>query len=251
MQLTIQSAIPFKAGLTKQILNLQKNIIPYDVEKYLYLNNKIIANFKSNKPIAVSTLLGITILEEFFKKYKGFKFFTPSINVYNQTDLISQLPLHNFCIQEDQFVLSNKPCFKSGSIFYKKQNSLEEMNAINEYEYSQNKRSSNHFFSEIIHEMLHAIYLAYLKKTQPSKDILNDLQTKTFNQQENEIIENTIGKYATTSQNQYHEVFAETFTQILCKSLSPNSCVLINNPMILLKKYPPEFLAIIKKTLTV
>lgn len=250
MQSTIQSSLPFKAGLTTQILKLQKCVVPNDVEKYLYLNNKIIADFKNNKPLATSTLLSITVLKDFFKKFKGFNFFIPSINVYEQSDLISNLPLHNFCIPEDQFVLADKPYFKSGSIFYEKQNSLEEMDAINEYDYSKNKRSSNHFLAEILHEMMHAVYLSFIKGRQSSNVILENLQSKVFNSEENKIIANTIGEYATTPQNQYHEVFAETFTQLICKSLSPNSCSLMNNPFEILKDYPKEFLAIIKNVLS-
>ena len=98
--------------------------------------------------------------------------------------------------------------------------------------------------------MMHAVYLSFIKGRQSSNVILENLQSKVFNSEENKIIANTIGEYATTPQNQYHEVFAETFTQLICKSLSPNSCSLMNNPLEILKDYPKEFLAIIKNVLS-
>lgn len=94
---------------------------------------------------------------------------------------------------------------------------------------------------------MHAVYLSFIKGKQSSDVILENLQSKVFNSEENKIIASTIGEYSTTSRNQYHEVFAETFTQLICKSLSPNSCSLMNNPLEILKGYPSQFLAIIMK----
>lgn len=242
----IQSTNPaFKSGLTHKILKAERGLDTKAVQNYLLQNKGILSDFKSNKPTTLAVLLGTTILDSFKTKYNGFNLFCPSIRTYEQKELITNKNLHNFCIQEKQFVLKNHSPFEKGSIFYEKVNSLEEMNSIIETDSRKGKRSSGHFLAETIHEMLHAIYLEYISKINPK--LLPELQEKTFNEKENTIIKNTLGSYASESKNQYHEVFAETFTQVICNSL--DNCILVKNPKEELRKYPQNFLNIIKKVL--
>ena len=253
MNITFNNPISFKAGLNSQIIGLQKEVTTESIEKYLFNNNHIQTDFKNNKPIAIASFLSINILNNLDNFLKNLKFWTPSINVYNKNDLLAGGNIHNFCIQEKQLVLKNKLPFEKGSIFYMPQNSLEEMDAINEQDYAMGKRSSNHFLAEIIHEMMHVIYLKHIVRKYPyqEKQILKLLENKTFESSENSVIENTIGKYATTPSNQYHEVFAETFTQLFCNAISNNSCSLAKNPIDGLKNYSKEFRVILKKVLDI
>ena len=63
--------------------------------------------------------------------------------------------------------------------------------------------------------------------------------------QENEIIYNELGEYATLPNNQYLEVFSEAFTKFICDSLK--GVELIKNPIELLKSTPKEFQKILRK----
>ncbi len=235
----------FKSGLTPKILKAERGLNTNAIQYYLFQNKKIFSDFENNKPNALAVLLGITVLDSFKTKYNGFNLFCPSIKTYEQKELITDKNLHNFCIQEKQFVLKNHQPYEKGSIFYEKVNSLEEMNSIIETDARKGKRSSGHFLAETIHEMLHAIYLEYISKINPK--LLPELQKKTFNEKENTIIKNTLGSYASENKNQYHEVFAEAFTQVICNSL--DNCILVKNPKEELRKYPQNFLNIIKKVL--
>lgn len=77
--------------------------------------------------------------------------------------------------------------------------------------------------------------------------VMQILQNKTFNTKENNIIKNVLGLYSSLPKNQYHEVFAETFTKLICDSLSDDTSLPIKNPLDELKKYPTEFLNILHK----
>lgn len=253
MNLTFNNSIYFKAGLNSKIVSLQNEIYTKNIENFLFSNNHIQTDFRGNKPIAIASFLSINILDNLGKIFQNLKFWTPSINVYHKKELISEGNIHNFCIQEKQLVLKNKSPFEKGAIFYIPQNSLEEMNSINEHDYAIGNRSSNHFLAEIIHEMMHVVYLNYITKKYPQSErqVLKNLENKTFSISENSVIKHTLGKYATTSQNQYHEVFAETFTQLFCNAISSNGCSLIKNPIDNLKNYPREFRVILKKVFDV
>ena len=61
----------------------------------------------------------------------------------------------------------------------------------------------------------------YSKEQNFGLKIMDILQQKVFSREENEIIKNNLGLYSLSPENQYHEVFAETFTKIICNCLSP------------------------------
>ena len=58
-------------------------------------------------------------------------------------------------------------------------------------------------------------------------------------------------EYASRPVNQYHEVFAETFTKAICESLSEQDALPTKNPFEILKKYPPEFFKILYKVINI
>lgn len=64
------------------------------------------------------------------------------------------------------------------------------------------------------------------------------------------IINKVLEKYATTSLNQYHEIFAETFTKLICENLNEDA-KLNANPFEKIKEYPHDFLMILTKVLNV
>ena len=127
------------------------------------------------------------------------------------------------------------------------------MNAMNEFDFKQGKRSTGNFLADILHEMMHVIYLKKIAEKYPSNEhqVLEVLQNKRFTEKDNFLIEEQLGRYATTKNNQYHEVFAETFTQIICNSLDLNKLSFKHNPIDELKKYPKDFLLILQKVLNV
>lgn len=81
-------------------------------------------------------------------------------------------------------------------------------------------------------------------------NIMQMLKRQVFSADENKVIEAFLGKYAITPTNQYHEVFAETFTKLICDCLSDKNSMPVKNPIEELKKYPSEFLKIFQKIIS-
>ena len=96
----------------------------------------------------------------------------------------------------------------------------------------------------------YVIKLSLGKKTgyaqRRSRGVEAVLCTGTF-LEENEIIKNNLGLYSLSPENQYHEVFAETFTKIICNCLSPQDSLPVKNPLEEMKSLPCEFLRILAK----
>lgn len=251
MHITINNSLNFKSGLSSKIVQMQKDVNVSSIENFFKQAYSIETNFKMNRPVALSSFFAVNILENAKLFLKNFNLTTPEINVYKKGELITSLPLHNFCIPENSIVTNENKIYPKGSIFYEEQKSLEEMDALIEKDYIANKRSSGHFLADTIHEMMHSIYLNHLEKIYKNDFILKDLEHRTLSDDENIIIAENIGKYATTAKNQYHEIFAETFTKLFCNAISPQDLCLKKNPIEELKKYPKDFQKIIKKIIIV
>lgn len=257
----------FKSGLNKNIIQNCSETSISDVKMFLKQRN-IESDFQSCQTIAFLTQKAVGLIETLKKKTgaKLFNFLIPSISVYTLNKLVFDFHGTNFCIPETQNVFANEKSFLTGSIFFEKNDNLEKLNAKLDESYEKNERSSSHYLSPIIHEFMHNVYLNYIyakygyegeckytKEKFSFKDkqnigltILHKLQLQTFNEKENNIIKNTIGKYATEKPNQYHEVFAETFTKLICDSLSNNGNP-EKNPLDLLKNLNPNFIEILSK----
>ncbi len=264
----LKNSLNFKSGLNRNIVqNCRKTNIS-DIEMFLNNKKNISSYFQRCNTLAFLTKQTIEILDLLKEKTgaKLFNYLVPNISIYTLKKLIFNFKGTNFCIPETQMVLKNKQNFKMGSIFFEQNDNIEELNFQLDQSYMNNERSSSHYLSPFVHEFMHNVYLNYIyskfgyeghceytkekyfsnKKQNNGLMILQKLQTLTFDENENKIIENTIGKYATGKQNQYHEVFAETFTKLICASLSehgmPNK-----NPIELLKKLNPSFIVILQK----
>lgn len=245
--------LSFSAGLNYKISKMQHTFNCNNAILYLKKYN-INSDFLDNKSIALSTTIAIHILNKLKETFGFFPFWSPSINVYKKNNLlIPEKELYHFCIPEETKVLSNKQSFKPASIFYSNIGSLDELNFQAEKGYDIGIKPSNHFLSDIIHEMMHAVYLnrIYEKYGKGAFPVLQDLQYKHFSKAENEVIGDILGKAATEPLNQYHEVFADTFTKSICDSLAINNCLPYENPFEKFKQYPKEFINIIKKVLDV
>ena len=167
-------------------------------------------------------------------------------------------------------MLKNELSFETGSVFQKKILNLENWDSKIETDFLKNKRSSGHFLAETIHELMHSVYikLIYTKYGYGGKcpytnslypcsnsnksglDVMYELQNKNFSKEENLTINYVLGNYATKPRNQYHEVFTETFTKLICDSLSDDAMPKAN-PLDGLKRLPPEFLKILYKVLNI
>ena len=206
--------ITFQSGLNNQLLNQCRNTNTSNIEKIL-LSNSIKASFDSNKPVAFS-IQKILEIFKLIKQKTGSELFTlktPQILTYLKPQLSFDFTGYGFCIPETQTVIKNKPPFLTGSIFYEKEESLESLNEKLDENYKNNKR-------------------------------------QVFSADENKVIETFLGKYAATSINQYHEVFAETFTKLICDCLSDKNSMPVKNPFEELKKYSPKFLKIFQKIIS-
>ena len=249
-----QSArLSFSAGLNRKLSVIQHTFDCNNAVSYLKKYN-IESDFLNNSPIALSAAIAVNLFNKLKETFKFFPFWSPSINVYKKNDLlIADKDLYHFCIPEEKKVLLNKKSFKPASIFYSDISSLEELNYQAEKGYELGLKPSNHFLSDVIHEMMHAIYVnrIYEKYGNKSFSVLQELQDRHFSKTENEVIGDILGKAATEPLNQYHEVFADTFTKSICNSLAINDCMPYKNPLESFKQYPKEFINIIKKVLDV
>ena len=264
---TIQSNINFKSGLSTTLIKQCRDINVRKLEKRLNLNN-IPSDFDFNKPVAFAIHKVFEIFNILKKqsKIKIFEIFTPRIQVYLTSNLRFNFKGYGFCVPETQSILKGQPPFETGSLFFQKENSIEEIDKKLDKSFLNDERSSSHYLSPFIHEFLHGIYLDHIykkfgyegkcpytaqkyKRTENDYGlkVMNILQNLQFNNRENELIKNILGKYATTSENQYHEVFAETFTQVICKCLSDKNSLPVKDPIDEFKQYPKEFINIIKK----
>lgn len=244
--------VPFKAGLNNNVVRLQHVFDCKFAEKYLQKQG-INSNFLNNKSLALATNIAVDILNKLHSTFDFFYFWSPSINVYNTKDLLLDNDLYHFCIPEQKNVLTNHPTFEPASIFYSNVSSLEELDFQSEQAKKLGLKNTNHYLADIIHEMMHAVYLntIYKKYGKKSLLVLQKLEQKCFTPEENEVIKNVIGQYATNPLNQYHEVFADTFTKSICDSISTNEILPMENPLDKFKKYPKEFINIMKKVLNV
>lgn len=243
-----KSNLTFKSGLTREILMQEKNIDIKSVQNNL-LNHNIESSLNSKTvAFAIQQVLKIFDILKRKTNAKLFNINIPSIQTYIKENLVFDFQGYGFCIPQFQLVLKNRKPFETGAIFFEEENSLECLNNKVDEKYVEHKRSSSHYLSPFIHEFLHNVYLNYIYANNGHNtfNVLSKLENLTFNNSENKIIANEIGTYATQPHNQYHEVFAETFTKLICDSLSSNSLPK-ENPLDKLKNLPQEFLVILPK----
>lgn len=262
----LKNNINFQSGLNNNLIKQSKNVKVKKIEAN-FLYNQVDTNFKDCQSIAFTADKVFQIFDNLSRKLKinTFQISIPRIQIYQKKNLIFDFQGYGFCIPETQQILKKEFPFETGSIFFEKENSLEEINQKLDESFKKEERSSSHYLAPFIHEFLHNSYINYIytkygyegicpytsKKYHNDKNcghsIMRELQTLKFNEHENKIIRENLGQYATTSQNQYHEVFAETFTKLICNCLSAENSTLCSNPIDELKKLPKEFLTIVKK----
>lgn len=247
-----KSKLTFQSGLNNNLIRLQSTFNCKQAEEYLNKQG-IKSDFLQNKPMALSINLAASILNRLNNAFSFFYFWSPNINVYNKEALLLDSNLYHFCIPECKKVLSNKPEFEKASIFYSDIKNLEALDFQAEQAHKYKIKPSSHFLTDIIHEMMHAIYVnkIYQKYGDNAFSILQNLQNKHFGKKENEVIGDILGKAATEPLNQYHEVFADTFTKAVCNSLDEKDCMPCKNPFDLFKEYPKEFISIIRKIINI
>lgn len=262
----IKQNINFKSGLSSNIIQKCNNTSTEKVESILQQYN-IKADFENNQTVAFSTINAIGIINNLNKKLNFLLLSIPQIGLYSKQDLIFNFQGYGFCIPETQLVLKNKCPALTGSIFYEKEERIEALNSKLDMSFINKERSSSHFLSPFIHEIMHSVYLNYIyskygyegncpytKKKYYRNDknlglqMMKKLTNLSFDNQENLLINDVLGRYSTIKTNQYHEVFSETFTKIICDSLK--GIDIVKNPIDVLKNMPIEFRKIIAKVIS-
>ena len=261
--------VNFTSGLSQKILARGLILSTDNLEKMALKEKNIDAKFNNNKPLALCFANVWQIFDLLKNKTNSNLFLMkfPRYRVFNRDNLVLKNNAETFCIPESCLVLNNEPPFETSSIFQQKIGSLKSLDEHLDADFRQGKRSSGHFLSEIIHEIMHSIYInhiynkygydgicPYTKSLYPTQTgsglkVMEELQHKTFSSRENEVLKNVLGDYSTQPRNQYHEVFAETFTKLICDSLAGIRPVA--NPLESLKNYPKEFLDILFKVLQI
>lgn len=267
MNLTIDdNHITFSSGLNVTLIRSCNHINVVRVETLLHSKN-VNADFQMNKTAAfcVQKISEIFNLLKTKTNVKIFDLKAPNIRVYNKQSLNFPFQGYGFCIPESRKVLKDELPYETGSIFYDDEYSIEELNNKLDESCSRNERSSSHYLSPFIHEIMHGIYVDYIYKKygyegqcpytreKYSKErnfglkVMDFLQQKGFSSRENEIIKNNLGLYSLSPENQYHEVFAETFTRLICNCLSEKDSMPVKNPLDDIKSFTSDFLQIIAK----
>ena len=258
--------ITFKSGINNKLLNAYNKVNTTQIE-YTLRNKNIDANFENCKVVAfaISQIAKIFTIFNKENNFKGYSILSPQLRVYEKSNLNFSFNGYGFCIPETQQILKNEKSFLTTSIFYEKEDSLELLNTKLDNSYNNNQRSSSHYLSPFIHEIMHSTYIDFIykkygyegacnyTKAKYNKEkacglkIMKQLKYLTFSKKENNTIKNVLGLYATSQYNQYHEIFAETFTKLICECLSPEDSMPIKNPTDEIKNYPKDFLLILNK----
>lgn len=256
----------FTSGLNSNLVKQSQNARVSDIEVMIRTKG-IYSNLHSIRPVAFALQKVFEVFDNLYKKTnkKIFSIHTPSIQTYTPEALNFNFTGYGFCIPNTQIVIKNEKPSLTGSIFYPEENSIEELDMKLNESFFNGERSSSHYLAPFIHEILHSTYLnfiyqkfgyegtcpitqcKYAKENNVGLKVLQVLQSKVFSNDENKLIGNILGGYAVKPQNQYHEVFAETFTKLICDNLSQKTSMPIANPLDSLKQYPIDFLKIVAK----
>lgn len=259
--------LSFTSGLNVNIKIKEKLTNSQKVEKKFANNYGIEACFMQNKSPALASVLCLEIFEKLAKLFKRKFVLPPCITIFERNSLIDTNSANNFCIPDTKEVLKSEYPYPGRSIFFQKFKNLSDIDDITETQYKNKRTSSPHFLSPFIHEWLHSLHLDmiynkfgyggscyYLNNQYPPTninirgiDIIKQLQTKKLTSKENEIVFDTLGEYSTLPENQYLEIFSETFTKLICESL--DGVELVYNPIESFKKLPDEFQKILKKVI--
>lgn len=262
----------FKSGLNQKIIAESKAIIPSVAEAEILSLSGVNAMFSDFKVNAYCVKKAIEIFNLLNKKIglSLFKTEAPNIRTYVDENLVFPFTGYGFCVPESRQVLKGELPFETGSIFYYQENFIESLDAKADFDYKNKKTSSSHFLAPIFHEMFHERYLNHILKKYgynglcpytrekylpKNTDVggmekLREMENLSLDANENKIVKNVLGSYSTEDKNQYHEVFAETFTKLVCDTLSKD-LVPVKNPLDDLKKYPKDFLQILNKVLKI
>lgn len=267
MDIKVQS-INFKSGITPQILEMERKIIPRYTESYFRnLENKdwrsfYNIDFKDNKAMAAANRLCADIfntMRKFFDYRKGRSsqelLYPQDLYVYNREDSVWYTDKGFFVNTIDARYENNKPVFNSGTVFMPNEiKDLELIDSLTEKCYEERETSTPHFLNAFIHEWLHAIFY---KTTNNICFNYNYDYDKTwgnyfvqqFTDKEKEIISDTLRTYSIKCKTKaYAELFADSWTKFICDSLAEDCKTFKKNPLELMKATPKEFQEILQKT---
>ena len=164
MNLTIDvNHITFSSGLNRALTRSCNQINVKYVETLLR-KKSVNADFQMNKTAAFC-VQKISEIFDVLKTKTNLKIFdlkAPNIRIYNS--LIFPFQGYGFCIPESRKVLKEELPYETGSIFYDDKCSIEELNNKLDESYSKDERSSSHYLSPFIHEIMHGVYVDYIYK---------------------------------------------------------------------------------------
>lgn len=259
--------VNFKSGLTNEILEMEKNIRPKQVENYFkksrYRDWQAFyrIDLKGNKTHAAANRLCADIFINLRKIYdlrQGQSMQTlilpQDLYVFNRKDSNDYKEWSFFANCNDIKPEKNKPAFDVGTVFMLNDiNSLKTINGVAERAYEEHTESTPHFLVYHCHEWLHAFYdklVKYMTFTSSHHyyTTMQNYQQKELTPEEKEIVASVICTYPTTVKyGQYPEVYATAWSKFICEALAPDCKTFVKNPIDLMKKTPKEFQDILKK----
>ena len=271
MDIKINSATNFKSGMNAQILRMERNIIPRQIENYFcnmptkdwrsFYN----IDFKDNKAMATANRLCVDIfnnMRKIFDYRNGYcmqNLTSPQdIFVFNNEDSNLYGNRGFFAIGNDIKIEENLPTFQKGTTFFSNTlKKLDNIDALTEQFYKDGKTSSPHFLNPFIHEWLHSIFYKTVSNICYNGIANYNATIENYNQQkltdkEKEIVSDIVSLYpANCDENQFAETFADSWTKFICDALADDCKTFKKNPLDLVKATPKEFQEILKKVSSV
>ena len=261
----------FKAGLTSQIMEIEKHTNPAKVQEYFkaspytdWLDFRYNLDFKDNKAFALACRMCANIFKKFREKHDyrfGFSnlnlIFPRGIYAFNPWELDdNRKDLSKKCfttIDVDDGLLKTGQHVGAHTIFLNNREFITSLEQANYMHYR--SHSSQHFLHVFIHEWIHAIQSKLIHDCAKCygydyKESINYTSNRQVSDKENEIVFDVLGAYAAKRQEngwQYPEIFAEAWTKFICDSLDDDCMNFKKDPIDELKKTPKEFREILKK----
>ena len=264
----VNNVVNFNAGYSSKFARMEKQINPKSTE--LFFRNSPLKGWRSfynldlkdNKAMALANKLCTTIFIK-LRKYYDFRqsdiktpqIFPQDIYVFNKKESDYYNDSGSFFVNNiDIKAEKNKPIFQAGTVFLDNAyDSLEYIDNQVEILHKNNILSTNHFLHYFIHEWLHAQFTKMLKERVFDGSYYFDrtmhiYQNQKLDEKEIEMVGNLIGTYAFSKNvSHYSELFAETWTKLICESLSKDSQSFSKNPIDILKSMPKEFQGLLEK----
>ena len=210
IQSTTSNYYSFKAGMSKKVLSEISHVDCAKVQRNIWAENSIEADFANNKIIAWSVAKVVELLTELQKKYNQ-PFFAPiqiktaSLEKYGmEKDKNGLYGFTNFLPQK--FDKNSDEITPAMSIIFNKDFAWEKLDEISDIDFAKNQTATDHFLESFLHEFFHVFHEGHLlskytteKAISKLKDLSDCNRSQNFQNKYGDLISEVICNYAKES----------------------------------------------------